>query len=57
MTNDQLHTARGLNGASDQETRRPTTPLTFTSLTGTIRFRDAASTNQPRRFYRGRESN
>ena len=29
---------------------------TFTNLTGTIQFRDAASTNQPRRFYRGRET-
>jgi hypothetical protein len=34
-----------------------TTLATLTNFTGTIQFRDAASTNQPRRFYRGRELN
>ncbi len=34
-----------------------TTLATLTNLTGTIQFRDAASTNLPRRFYRGRETN
>ncbi len=34
-----------------------TTLATLTNLTGTIQFRDNASTNLPRRFYRGREMN